>query len=101
MSDKQYKYVVNNKLKWAGDIDQVQKGVIRVNPKKGDLLNTIIHEEVHRKQPKLTEKQVTKKANAEEKKLTINKAIKLLGKFKPPKNINKNESMGYGNVEIQ
>jgi len=76
-----YKYVVDNKLKWSGDIDEEKKGVIRVNPRKGGLLNTILHEEIHRIHTKLTEKQVSKEASKQEKLLTIRKAISLLQKF--------------------
>ena len=71
---------VNTKMKWSGDSD-LEKIHIRVNPKKGGLLNTIIHENLHIQHPKMTEKNVSKKALQVEKKLTINKAIKLLKPF--------------------
>lgn len=74
-------YRVNKRLKWYGEADDKKK-LIQVNPKKGDLINTIVHEELHRKNWKLTEKEVDKKAKEEEQKLSIAKAIKLLKKYK-------------------
>jgi hypothetical protein len=68
-------------MKSFGDTD-LQKKVIRVNPKKGQLLNTILHEELHLKHPRATEKTIRKMAKSQEKNLTIGKAIKLLKRFK-------------------
>ncbi len=55
-----YTRKVDRKLKYFGEID-FDKNVIKVNPKKGDLVNTIIHEEIHRKNPKMKGKNIVKK----------------------------------------
>ena len=52
-----YKRKVDNKMRWSGDIDD-KKGIIRINKSKGDVLDTIVHEETHRKHPKMHEKTV-------------------------------------------
>lgn len=78
---KTYTRKVDKKMKNYGDIDDKKK-VIRINPRHGDLLNTILHEEAHKKHPKMLEKNITKLTKREEKKLTIPKAINLLKKFK-------------------
>jgi len=78
---KVLKRLIDNKMKHFGETD-FDKKTIKVNPKKGDLINTILHEELHAKHPKAKEKTVRKKASSEEKKMTIKKAIKLLNKFK-------------------
>ena len=64
-------------MKDYGDTDFDNKE-IRVNPKKRGLLNTIIHEELHRKHPDKPEKWIRKKAIEREKNLSVNDAIKLL-----------------------
>jgi len=71
---------VDRRMHDSGEFD-TKKLSIRVNPRKGDLINTIIHEELHRKKPNLTEKQVRKKAKKEESMITINQAVKLLEKY--------------------
>ena len=71
---------VDRKMRSYGDYDEKKKS-IRVNPKMGGLLNTIIHEELHHSRPKLTEKQIGKKAKVIENKLTPKKAIRLLSKY--------------------
>lgn len=76
-----WKRKVDKKMKDYGDIDY-QKKRIRINPKKGEMLTTILHEEEHRKYPSKTEKLVEKAAKAKEKKLSPKKAIKLLKKYK-------------------
>lgn len=72
---KKWKFVEDNKLKGAyGETDTVKK-VVRINkklhkkkmkygiPKKdGTLINTIVHEGLHVKNPKMKEKDVRKKA---------------------------------------
>ena len=63
---------IDTKMKSFGDID-LEKKIIRVNPHKGELINTILEEEEHRKNPNLTEKVAKKKAFNKEKKLTIRK----------------------------
>ncbi len=75
-----YKRVQDRKMKDAGEIN-FEKRKIRVNPAKGDLLNTIIHEELHRRFPDKPEKWINKQAKKKEKELTVAKAIKLLHKY--------------------
>lgn len=66
MSDG-YKRVRDPKMRWHGDIDEKKK-VIRINDskkknqKKGELIDTIVHEETHRMHPKMHEKTVRKEA---------------------------------------
>lgn len=81
---KKYTRKVDNKMRKFGEIDY-EKKEIRINPKKGDLINTILHEENHRKDPKLSEKKIIKKTEKQEKNLGISNAIKLLKRYKPDK----------------
>lgn len=71
------KRLIDTKMKCSGDIDEKTK-VIKVNPKKGNLLNTIIHEELHAKHWEKPEKWIYKKAKEVERKTSIKKAISLL-----------------------
>lgn len=64
-----------------GEIDYENK-VIRVNPRKGQLLNTVVHEELHRLHPDWTEQKVRKTSTKQEKSLTMAEAAKLIGKFR-------------------
>jgi len=74
-------------MRWHGDIDYDNK-VIRVNKskkknkKKGEVLNTIIHEELHRKHPKMTERKVSKKTKELMKRYGIEVKKKLYGRYK-------------------
>ena len=56
-----YRRKVNTRMKNYGDIDFENKE-IRVNPRHGDLLNTILHEEAHRKFPEKGERWIKKYA---------------------------------------
>jgi hypothetical protein len=57
--------VVDNKMRWHGDIDD-EKKIIRVNKspsknkKPGEILNTIVHEEMHKIHPQMYEKNIKK-----------------------------------------
>ena len=75
-----YKRVVDRRMHDFGEID-FDKLKIRVNPRKGDLINTIIHEELHRKYPDKSEKWIRKKSKKQESALTIHQAVKLLKKY--------------------
>lgn len=62
---KRYKTIVDNKIKYFGETDTTKR-IIRVNKSKkknrrGDVLNTIVHEEMHAHNPKMSEKQVVSK----------------------------------------
>jgi len=79
--NKKYKRKIDKKMRGAyGEIDY-DNGVIRINPRKGELLNTILHEEEHRLYPNKTEREVRKSAEKKESELTISKAINLLKKY--------------------
>ena len=75
------KRVVDRRMHDYGEMDY-DKQRIRVNPRKGDLINTIIHEELHNKYPDKSEKWVKKKSKKQESSLTIAEAVKLLKKYK-------------------
>jgi hypothetical protein len=77
-----YTRKIDRKMRSYGEIDYDKK-VIRVNPsyKRGELLNTIIHEELHRKHPDWNEKKVKKESTKREKSLTIADAVKILKKY--------------------
>ena len=79
-----WKRVVDKRMRSFGETDYSKKR-IRVNPKKGDLLNTIIHEEMHKSRPSLTEKQVRKKSKKKEARMSISDAIKILSKYRRKK----------------
>lgn len=80
-TDAKYKRTVDRGMHNYGEIDYENK-VIRVNPRKGQLLNTIIHEELHRQHDGWTEKKVRKVAKKKELSLTMAAAAKLIGKFR-------------------
>jgi hypothetical protein len=82
-----FKRVVDTRMHNAGEIDESKK-LIRVNPRKGDLINTIIHEELHKQHWDKPEKWIKKKASEQEKSLTIAGAVKLLKKFQEKRNAN-------------
>ena len=79
MSEK-FKRKIDYGMHAAGEID-FNKKLIRVNPRKRSVLNTILHEELHEKYPKKTEKWIRNQAKLLEKKLSIGKAVLLLKKY--------------------
>jgi len=80
-----YKRKVDSKMRSFGEID-FEKKSIRINPKKGEVLNTIVHEEVHRRYPDKSERWVKKRATKEEKSLTLGDAMKLMKKYQRRQN---------------
>lgn len=72
---------VDRRMHDSGEMD-FEKDAIRVNPRKGDLINTIVHEELHRKYPDKSERWIKNRSKKDEAELTISKAIKLLQKYK-------------------
>lgn len=79
---------VNNKLKAFGMTDPKKK-VIEINKKKvkktkqkGELLNTIVHESIHAKNPNMKEKTVIKKTMKVMKKMTKKQKMKVYKKLK-------------------
>ena len=78
---KGYKRKVDRSMHAYGEIDYETK-TIRVNPRKGKLLNTIIHEELHRVHPDWTENKIRKVSKKRETSITMAEAAKLIGKFR-------------------
>ena len=78
---KKYTRKVDRRMRNYGDID-FEKKVIRVNPRHGDLINTIIHEELHRKFPDKGERWIKKEAKKEESSLTMAQAAKLIKQYR-------------------
>ncbi len=79
---------VDNKLKSLGEYDE-STGVIKINKKKnkktgnkGELINTIVHEEYHKKHPKATEKTTYARTKQIVKKLTPKAKKKLYARYK-------------------
>lgn len=80
-------------MKWMGDTNTDDK-IIRINKrlhhklvkrheaKKAELLDTIVHEEMHAKHPKMKEKTVHRKTPKVLKKLTMAQKKKLYAKFR-------------------
>lgn len=82
------KYKVNNKLRAFGETD-FEKRKITVNKKKnkkqgskGELINTIVHEDLHLKKPKAKEKTIRTIADVKVKKLSKKEKEKLYKRFK-------------------
>jgi len=84
---KKWKRIVDNKMRWHGDIDEDKK-IIRINKskkknkRKGEIIDTIVHEETHRQHPKMHEKTVRKETKKKLKKMSIAQARKLYSKYK-------------------
>ena len=80
MSDG-YKRKIDTKMKDYGDIDDKKK-VIRVNPRRGGLVDTVLHEELHRQHKKWNEKKVSKMAKKKEKNMSVSRIVALLKRYK-------------------
>ena len=86
MKKDKYKRVVDNKMHAFGDMD-LEKKVIRVNKKKakkigkGELMDSIMHEESHRIHPKMHEKNIRKLTKKQLKKMSKKQKTKLYNKF--------------------
>lgn len=79
---KKYTKIVSRKLKDYGETD-FNKKKIKVNPSKGDLVNTVLHEELHAKHPNKPEKWIKAKADKAEKKISVKKTVKMLKEYVP------------------
>jgi hypothetical protein len=75
-----YKYKIDKKMKWYGICDFENKE-IRINPARGGLIDTICHEEIHRKHPSWPEKKVIEESKKVERRLTIKESRDLLNDF--------------------
>lgn len=82
---KYFKRFVDNRMKWQGDCD-TDKKVIRINKKKSkkksSVIDTIVHEEMHAKHPRMTEKSVYKKTPKVVKSLGKKRKAKLYSRYK-------------------
>ena len=84
---KKWKRIVDNKMRGHGDIDD-EKRIIRINKskeknkKRGEILDSIIHESNHAKYPKMTEKQIEKKTKEDIKRMTKKQKQKAYSLFK-------------------
>jgi len=67
--------------KWFGKID-FRKGVISVNKKKGEVLDTIVHELTHFKHPKASEKSVQAKTRKKMRSMSKSEKSRLYKKLK-------------------
>ena len=77
---------VDNKMPMFGETD-LEKKVIRINKskkkntRKGEILDTIVHEEQHRIHPKMKEKNVRKRTKKMVKKMGDKTKVKMYNKF--------------------
>lgn len=84
---KKYKKVVANKMRSYGDTDY-NKRIIRVNKskkknkKRGDIIDTIVHEETHVRHPKMHEKTVSKKTKKIIKRMSTKTKKKAYGRYR-------------------
>lgn len=78
--------VIDRNLKSFGQVD-FAKQTMTLNPAKGDMLNTIIHENLHSQYPGKSENWIQKRARQEEGQLTIAGAQRMLGRYKPKKQV--------------
>ena len=77
-----WKRKIDNNLRSFGEIDY-RKKLIKVNKKKGDVRDTVAHEELHRIHPKMYEKNIYKKSKKMVKQLS-NKYMRKYKKVKHP-----------------
>lgn len=85
-----YKYVVDNKMRNYGDID-TDKRIIRINKKASrqwskehrgaGLLDSIVHEETHRKHPRMGEKAIKRKTKQQVKHMSKRQKAKSYSKL--------------------
>ncbi len=85
--DLYIKHKTDNKMRSMGEYDERTRKV-RINKKmakkagRGQVLDTIVHEEYHVRNPKATEKTTYKKTKQIKKKLTPKAKAKLYGRYK-------------------
>lgn len=71
---------VDKRMKSFGDIDY-EKKKIRINPAKGDVLDTVAHEELHRIYPNKTEKQIRELAKKRIRSTSLKQKVESLKKY--------------------
>jgi hypothetical protein len=72
-------YEINSKIRNYGDTSI--QGHVRVNPKKGDVVNTIIHEQIHNADWNMDHEKVYENAKKIEGQMTLPEQAALLMKF--------------------
>jgi hypothetical protein len=77
---KRFTYKEDKQMHAFGDIDY-RKKIIRVNPTKGDLVNTILHEEMHRTYPDMPHRTLKKKVQKQIARMDVNAHLNVLKKF--------------------
>jgi hypothetical protein len=77
---KRFTYKEDKRMRAFGAIDY-RKNIIRVNPTKGDLVNTILHEEMHRKHPDMPHRTLNKKVKQKIAQMDVKAHLKVLKKF--------------------
>jgi hypothetical protein len=77
---KRFTYKEDTHMHAFGDIDYNKK-IIRVNPTKGDLVNTVLHEEMHRKHPDMPHRTLHKKVQQKIARMDIKAHLKVLKKL--------------------
>ena len=75
-----WKKSVDNRIRTFGDIDY-EKKKIRINPKKGDVVDTIAHENFHRLYPNKTEKQIKTLAKEKIRTTSLRQKIEMLKEY--------------------
>jgi hypothetical protein len=75
-----YKYKIDKRIRLYGICDY-DKQIIKINTRRGDVINTYIHEELHRKHPDWPEGKVIKESKKVESRLSIKQSIALLNEL--------------------
>lgn len=81
---KKWARIVDRRMRDYGEIDY-SKRKMRVNPTKrgkGGIADTVMHEELHRRHPDLTEKKIVKMARVKLKKMSLKRIGNMLRKYK-------------------
>jgi hypothetical protein len=77
---KRFIYKEDTQMRAFGDIDYKKK-IIRVNPTKGDLVNTILHEEMHRQHPDMPHRTLHKKVQKQIARMDVKAHLNVLKQF--------------------
>jgi hypothetical protein len=77
---QRFTYKEDKHMRAFGAIDY-RKKIIRVNSTKGDLVNTILHEEMHRKHPGMPHRTLNKKVRKKIARMDVKAHLNVLKKF--------------------